>query len=78
MAIDSATYRQNLETRLEAIAAELAAMSATAAGGLPNVSGPGQPDHVGYRMSLLNEQKQIREELNAIEGIVENVTRGVT
>lgn len=56
------TYLTDLEARRDAVAAELAAMSTSKAGGLPNVlaarnvSGVGlNVDHVGYRQSLLDE-----------------------
>lgn len=61
-----ATYRQNLITRLENIAAELAAMDATQMGGKANVKardGGTTIDHVGYRKSLLDEQKQLLDAL---------------
>lgn len=54
------TYLGDLEARRDAVAAELAAVSTSKAGGLPNV----QPirgadgvnvDHVGYRQSLIAE-----------------------
>lgn len=66
------TRAENIETRLDAIATELAAMSATKAGGLPD--SPGSPlyvQHVEYRMSLLNEMKMLREELSAADGSYE-------
>ena len=59
------TYLGDLEARRDAIAAELAAMSTSTAGGLPNV----QPirgadgvnvDHVGYRKSLLTELAMLK------------------
>ena len=55
-----ATVLQNLQTRLAAIAAELAAMSPTAAGGKPD-AGKSGVGHVAYRLSLLQEMKQIQE-----------------
>jgi len=52
----------NLETRRAAVCAELAAMSTSKAGGLPNSDGTGlNIDHVGYRKSLLEELKQLDE-----------------
>ena len=56
------TYLGDLEARRDAVAAELAAISTSKAGGLPNVlaargaGGVGlNVDHVGYRQSLLDE-----------------------
>lgn len=72
-----ATRAENIETRLDAIAAELAAMSASMAGGLPNNSEAGNIDHVGYRMSLLNEMAALRQELAAAEGAWEETSEMV-
>ena len=63
-----ATRVENIETRLDAIAAELAAMSATQAGGLPNSSEAVNIDHVNYRMSLVNEQRELLAILSKLEG----------
>ena len=63
-----ATRAENIEARLDAIAAELAAMDSTQAGGLPNNSDAGNIDHVGYRMSLLEEMKMLRAELSHAAG----------
>ena len=46
-----------METRVRAIAAELAALDATEAGGLPNA--PGNVDHVGYKDGLYRELESI-------------------
>jgi hypothetical protein len=61
-----ATRAENIETRLDAIAAELAAMDATKAGGLPDA--PGGIGHVEYRMSLVNEMKMLNAELSRLDG----------
>lgn len=66
-----ATRAQNIETRLDAIATELAAMSATKAGGLPNASAANAIDHVGYRMSLVSEQRELLAVLAKLEGAYE-------
>lgn len=67
-----ATRAENIETRLDAIAAELAAMGPTAAGGLPNATGsPVGIDHVGYRMSLINEQRELLAVLAQLTGAFE-------
>lgn len=71
-----ATYVENLRTRRNAIATELAALSTSAAGGKPNVSGSGGgTDHVGYKDGLYREldrlDRLIRDALTtdaAIEG----------
>ena len=67
-----ATRAENIETRLDAIAAELAAMGPTEAGGKPNAMGsPVGIDHVGYRMSLIAEQKELLAALTQLEGAFE-------
>ena len=66
-----ATALQNLETRHKAVCAELAAMSATTAGGLPDAGGPDQIAHVAYRMSLLDERKQLKEAIAEEQGAFE-------
>jgi hypothetical protein len=61
-----ATYRENILTRLNAIAAELAAMDRTQMGGIANVKnqdGGTHVDHVGYRLSLLAEQEKLLKAL---------------
>ncbi len=68
----TATLFENLTTRKNAIGVELAAMSATKAGGIPD-AGKSGVGHVAYRMSLLEELKlleaQIEQEgLNATDG----------
>lgn len=55
-----ATVLQNLMTRKANIAAELAAMVSTSAGGKPD-AGKSGVGHVAYRMSLLEELKAIEE-----------------
>lgn len=58
------TYVQNLMTRRDAVAAELAAMTSTAPGGKPNVSGEGGgTDHVGYKKSLIEELRDLNEQI---------------
>lgn len=61
-----ATRAENIETRLDNIAAELAAMDATTAGGLPDA--PGDVAHVEYRLSLINEMRMLNDELSRLEG----------
>lgn len=68
-----ATEAENLIARREAITAELAAMDATKAGGLPNTRGGGDMlaiDHVGYRKSLYEELAMIGARLVEIQGPV--------
>ena len=63
-----ATEIENLRTRRLAVTDELAAMSASAAGGRPNVIRDGQSvDQVGYRKSLYEELKMIDERIREIE-----------
>lgn len=76
MAYSRATRIAKLETRRDAILDELAAMSSSTAGGLPNTSGLGvNIDHQGYKRGLLDELAWIEERLNAEQmgatGIVE-------
>lgn len=74
-----ATDLENLQTRKSAILAELAALSTSAAGGLPNSTGPGTHiDHVGYRKSLYEELKMINEQIAASEGPWEVESQGIT
>lgn len=73
-----ATAAENLITRRNAVAAELAALSATKAGGLPNANGPGVGvDHVGYKDSLYRELRELNAQISAIEGPFEIETYGV-
>lgn len=66
MSVDAYTA---LTTRKEAILAELAALTADAAGGRPNISGGGgMVDHVGYKRSLYDELTQINIQLDAMQG----------
>lgn len=63
-----ATDYQNLLTRRSAICAELAALTATAAGGKPNASGgSGAVDHVGYKDGLYRELETINGLLASLE-----------
>lgn len=58
-----ATVLQNLMTRKANIAAELAAMVSTSAGGKPD-AGKSGVGHVAYRMSLIEELKLINEAID--------------
>lgn len=55
------SYFSDLRTRRTAIAAELAALTATAAGGKPNMGGVagGSVDHAGYKDGLYRELEAI-------------------
>lgn len=73
-----ATPAELLTQRRDAILAELASMSSTSAGGLPNATGGGDKvniDHVGYRKSLYEELRMIDEQLRSFEGatIIETI-----
>lgn len=78
-----ATYLEDLTARRNAIAAELAAMSATAAGGKPNASATGV-DHVGYKDGLYRELGELNKLIAAAGGSTtdngpwEETTIGVT
>lgn len=72
------TAAASLIARRDAICAELAAITASSAGGKPNSSGGGDMvhvDHQGYRQSLYAELREINQMLSAIEGptIIETV-----
>lgn len=59
-----ATYVENLIIRRDAVAQKLADMSESNEGFLPNTSGDGiNVDMVGLRKSLLEELKQLNEEI---------------
>lgn len=63
-----ATAYENLKARRTAICAELAALTATAAGGKPNATGgSGAVDHVGYKDGLYRELKEINAALAQLE-----------
>lgn len=62
-----ATAIENLTTRRNAVAAELAALTSTSAGGGMNYTVDGQSvDHVGYRKSLYEELDRIDEQIAKI------------
>ena len=66
--MSSAAYLANLKTRRNAIAAELAALSTSAAGGLPNADGDGvNVDHVGYKDGLYRELKELETMIQKAE-----------
>lgn len=56
------TNAENIQTRIDNITAELAAITSTSAGGKPTYTGDGRSvDHVGYRQSLLDELRQLQD-----------------
>lgn len=67
----------DLKTRRDAVAAELAAITATAAGGKPNASSANSVDHVGYKDGLYRELRELNELIATYEGTAESVTYGV-
>ena len=71
-----ATDLQNLIARRSAITAQLASMSLSTPGGLPNVTGGGgvSVDHVGYRKSLIDEMKELQHLIRIAEGPWEQET----
>lgn len=64
-----ATALENLLARRDAITAELAAMSVTAAGGQPTYSIEGQSvQHTEYRLSLYEELNRLNLTLGQADG----------
>lgn len=63
-----ATLLENLKARRDAIGVELAALTASKAGGAPNATGGEGLDHVGYKDALYRELKEINELIAAAEG----------
>lgn len=73
-----ATLLENLIARRDAIGVELAALSSSKPGGLPNSSGPGASvDHQGYKASLYAELREINQQIAAAEGPFEIETFGM-
>ncbi|MBC8868019.1 MAG: hypothetical protein H8E44_01310 [Planctomycetes bacterium] len=65
----SATEVTNLQTRRAAIIAELAALDATKAGGVPNaIGGVEEIDHQGYKQGLYDELARINELIAQVSG----------
>lgn len=69
-----ATLLENLITRREAIGAELAALTASSAGGKPNA--PNNADHVGYKDGLYRELREINDQIAALQGTAETESYG--
>lgn len=69
-----ATYQENLISRRDTIATELAAMTSK-----PSYSVDGQSvDHPGHRRALLDELKQLNELIILADGPFEVRTQGAT
>jgi hypothetical protein len=65
-----ATYLENLKTRRDAIAVELAAIDATKAGGNPNSSlEGGGVDHQGYLTTLTKNLKDLNDLISIAEPV---------
>jgi hypothetical protein len=62
------TAAENIQTRINNIAAELAEMDATKAGGLPDFTSAEYVQHVEYRMSLIDEMKELQAILPTVGG----------
>lgn len=82
-AYDPSAAVNNLLSRKQAIALELAGIAGGAApngvpGSLPNASGAGSIDHVGYRKSLYEELKNIDEAIAILQGPYEILQQGMT
>lgn len=68
--MSAATDLANLKTRRAAVTAELAALSSSAAGGLPNTDGPGvNVDHVGYKDGLYRELRELDAMIRELEDL---------
>lgn len=67
----------DLLARRDTILTQLANMSPTTAGGLPNTSGTGDHvDHVGLRQSLYAELKELDVLLEKLSGPHESISHG--
>lgn len=74
----SAENIANLKTRRDAIYAELAALTSTAAGGTLNTSGQGaSADHVGYKDGLYRELKEIGSLIASAGGVAEVTSEAI-
>lgn len=70
-----ATLLENLIARRNAIGEELAALTASKAGGLPN--GAGNVNHVGYKDGLYRELREINRQISQLQGPVEVESYGI-
>ena len=74
-----ATDLENINTRISAIYAELAALSAQKVGGKANTSGGGTNiDHVGYKDGLYRELKALNELIASAEDAFEVTSEAYT
>lgn len=83
MGYDPTAALNNLLTRKQAIAVELAGLVGGASpngapGSMPNASGGGSIDHVGYRKSLYDELAQIDLAIQTLQGPFEILQQGMT
>lgn len=70
MPLTAAQQAAKLRTRRDAILTELAALTTSGAGGLPNASGDGVTvDHVGYKDGLYRELAEIEKLLRSLPGV---------
>lgn len=77
MAKTQAEVIADLLTRRDAVLEQLAAMTSSSVGGLPNTSGTGDHiDNVGLKNSLYDELDRIDTVLEKIQGPSESVSRG--
>lgn len=68
----SSTARDNLVTAYEAAAAEMAALTASTAGGKPNTNQPGAVDHHQYLVDMCKIRMEcIRNEIAELDKILD-------
>lgn len=66
MSLSSADVLQ-LKARRDTVLAQLAAMTSTSIGGMPNTSGGESVDHTGYKRELYAELQNLNEMIAAAE-----------
>lgn len=66
-----------LRTRRAAVLTEIAAISATTAGGKPNHTGEAAVDHQGYKRGLYEELDTLNAQIAAYGGVEDSVTYAV-
>ena len=67
MAKSVAAQITDLETRRDAVLTQLAAMTSTSVGGLPNATGGESIDHEKHRKGLYDELKMINETITLLD-----------
>ena len=77
MALSEADVRTKLETRRDAILAELEVLDSTKVGGKPNAPQTGV-DHIGYKRSLYDELASIQQQLSQYRDSFEVVIEAYT